>query len=114
MRGYGLSLAGFLHHEQLRQDGRRLQVDGEGPQDLHQTKFVVEHKGQDCSRTKQKLNPKSVMVRVIGGLKLQVHQVDSAEGRGQEEDLHDGVVQRDVVGEQVQVARGEYHCEQDL
>ena len=30
----GLRLARLAHHEQLRQDGHRLQVDGEGPQDL--------------------------------------------------------------------------------
>lgn len=30
----GLRLARLAHHEQLRQDGHRLQVDGEGPEDL--------------------------------------------------------------------------------
>ena len=30
----GLRLTRLAHHEQLRQDGHRLQVDGEGPEDL--------------------------------------------------------------------------------
>ena len=32
--GDGLRLARLAHHEELRQDGHRLQVDGEGPEDL--------------------------------------------------------------------------------
>lgn len=32
--GDGLRLARLAHHEQLRQDGHRLQVDGESPEDL--------------------------------------------------------------------------------
>jgi hypothetical protein len=32
--GNGLCLARLADHEQLWQDGHRLQVDGEGPQDL--------------------------------------------------------------------------------
>ena len=53
----GLGLAGFLHHEQLRQDGRRLQVDRERPQNLHKAEFVIEHKCQDGSRSQKELNP---------------------------------------------------------
>ena len=54
------------------------------------------------------------MVVVVGGLELDVHQVDGADGRGQEEDLHHGVVHGDEVGEQVQVAGQEHHGEQQL
>jgi len=54
------------------------------------------------------------MVGVIRGLKLQVHQVDSAKGRTKEENLHRSVIQRNEVGEQVQVTRREYNCEEDL
>lgn len=32
--GDGFRLPGLADHEQLRQDGHRLQVDGEGPQNL--------------------------------------------------------------------------------
>lgn len=38
MSGDGLSLTGLADHEKLRQDGHRLQVDGECPQNLGQTK----------------------------------------------------------------------------
>ena len=34
--GDGLCLPGLADHEELRQDGHRLQVDGEGPQDLRE------------------------------------------------------------------------------
>lgn len=34
MGGDGLGLAGLADHEQLGQDGHRLQVDGERPQNL--------------------------------------------------------------------------------
>ena len=36
VRGDGLRLPGLADHEELRQDGHRLQVDGEGPQDLRE------------------------------------------------------------------------------
>ena len=42
VRGDGLGFASLLDHEELRQDGHRLQVDGEGPEDLHQGELVVE------------------------------------------------------------------------
>ena len=54
------------------------------------------------------------MVGVIRGLKLQVHQVDSAKGRTKKENLHRSVIQRNEVGEQVQVTRREYNREEDL
>ncbi len=38
MGGDGLSLTGLADHEKLGQDGHRLQVDGERPQNLGQTK----------------------------------------------------------------------------
>ena len=54
------------------------------------------------------------MIAVVGRLELQVHQVHGAERRGQEEDLHGCIIQRDEVGEQVQVARREHAGEQNL
>ena len=39
----GLGLASLLDHEQLGKDGHRLQVDGEGPEDLHEGELVVKH-----------------------------------------------------------------------
>jgi hypothetical protein len=129
------SFTSFLHHKQLGQNGHRFQIDGESPQDLHQAELMVEHKGQQDSRPKQKFDPaklstlytekphsskdlitvpECVMVVVICGLKLHVHQVYGAERRAQEEDLHCRVVHRDEAGEQVQVASCKYTSEEDL
>lgn len=40
--GDGLGLTGLADHEKLRQDGHRLQVDGESPQDLGRTEEGAE------------------------------------------------------------------------
>ncbi len=55
-----------------------------------------------------------VMIAVVGGLKLEQHEIDGAEGGGKEEDLHDGVVNRDEVGQQIQVPRRKNQREQNL
>ena len=43
------------------------------------------------------------MVAIIGCLELDIHQIHSGRGRGDKEELHHRVVQRDEVGQQVQV-----------
>jgi len=75
--GNTLGLTSLGHHEQLGQDGHRLQIDREGPQDLHQGKFVVQKKGKKNRRAKEKLDPKGVMIAIIGCLELEIHQIDS-------------------------------------
>ena len=47
-------------------------------------------------------------------LEFQIHQIDSSRRAAYEEDLHDGVVERDKAGEEVQVPGHEPHQEQDL
>ena len=47
-------------------------------------------------------------------LEFQIHQIDSSGSTAYEEDLHDGVVERDKAGEEVQVPGHEHHQEQDL
>ena len=47
-------------------------------------------------------------------LEFQIHQIDSSRRAANEEDLHDGVVERDKAGEEVQVPGHEHHQEQDL
>jgi len=94
-------LAGLRHHEQLRQDGNWLQVDGEGPEDLHDGELVVEGQGQQDAGAKEELNPEGVVVSVVGGLELDVHQVDRG-GRGSDkEHLHCGVVDGYKVREKI-------------
>ena len=129
--GDRLRLPCLAHHEQLGQDGHALQVDGEGPEDLHHAELVVHHQGQQDARTQQKLYPEGVVITVIGclnktyisliviamswaHLEFQIHQIDSSRRAAYEEDLHDGVVERDKAGEEVQVPGHEHHQEQDL
>ena len=57
MTGDGLRLTGFAHHEELGENGDTFQVDGEGPQDLHHGKLVVQHESEDGAWSKEKLNP---------------------------------------------------------
>ena len=66
-----------------------------------------------CARRIEK-SPEGVMVLVVSGLKLHVHQVHGAERRAQKEDLHRRVVERYVAGEQVQVPGREHDREQQL
>jgi hypothetical protein len=49
-----------LDHEELGQDGDRLEVDGESPEDLHQRELIaaVRNQGEDKGRTDQEFNPK--------------------------------------------------------
>jgi len=112
--GDGLCLPGLGDHEELGQDGHTLQVDGEGPQDLHHAKVVVEDQGEEDCRPQQELDAEGVMVPVVGGLEFEIHEVDGGSRAGDEEDLHAGVVETDEVGHQVQVAGDEHHQEQDL
>ena len=66
--GDRLGLPGLGDHEQLGQDGDTLQVDGEGPQDLHHAELVINDKTKEDAGAKQELNTKCVVVAVIGGL----------------------------------------------
>ena len=43
-----------------------------------------------------------------------VHEIDGSRGAGDEEHLHDGVVEADEAGEEVQVAADEHDQEEDL
>ena len=112
--GDRLGLPRLGDHEQLGQDGDALQVDGEGPQDLHHTELVVEDNGQEGGGSQEELNPERVVVAVIRGLELEVHEVHCGGGAGDEKDLHAGVVETHEVGHQVQVPGHEHHQEEDL
>ena len=105
--GDRLGLPGLGDHEQLGQDGHTLQVDGEGPQDLHHAELVVEDDGEEGGGAEEELDPERVMVAVVGRLELDVHQVDGGAGRADEEKLHGGVVERDEGGEEVKISRAE-------
>ena len=64
----GLRLPGLSDHEELGEDGDALQVDGEGPEDLHDAELVVDHQSQEEAGAQQKLHPEGVVVTVVGCL----------------------------------------------
>ena len=66
--GDRLRLPGLGDHEQLGQDGHTLQVDGEGPQNLHHAELVVDDKTEEDAGAEKELNSESVMIAVIGRL----------------------------------------------
>jgi len=112
--GDGFRLAGLANHEELGEDGHALQVDGEGPEDLHHGELVVQRQGKQGTGAQQKLNPEGVVVAVVGCLELDVHQVDGSRRGANEEDLHTRIVQGDEVREQVKIPGDEYDEEEDL
>lgn len=63
--GDRLGLAGLADHEELGEDGHALQVDGESPEDLHDTELVVNHQCQENAGTKQELHPEGVVITII-------------------------------------------------
>lgn len=69
----GFCFTSFCHHEQLRQDGKRLEVNREGPQDFHDAKLMIKNEREDGRREKNKLDPEGVMIVVVGGLELEEH-----------------------------------------
>jgi hypothetical protein len=44
----------------LGKNGDTLQIDGEGPEDLHGGELVVEHQGKQRARTQQEFDPESI------------------------------------------------------
>ena len=114
MAGDSLGLASLGDHKQLGQDGDGLQVDGEGPEDLHDAPLVVEQHGQQGRGSNQKLHTEGVVITIVGSFKFEVHEIHGGSRTRDEEDLHDCVVDADEVGDQVQVPGHEHEQEQDL
>jgi len=75
---------------------------------------MIDHQREQGARHQQEFDAERIVIVVIGGLKLHVHQIHGGTGRGQEQHLHHRVVQAHVGGEQIQVARQIDHGEQDL
>lgn len=75
---------------------------------------MIDEDSQACNRCDEKLNSECVMVAVVGGLELGVHEVHSDIRRNHKDDLHDRVVQGHKSCEQVQVSCGVHHCEHYL
>jgi len=114
VRSDGLSLSGLGHHEQLGEDRYTLEIDGEGPEDLHDTKLMVEDQGEDGDGCEEELDTESIVVAIIGRFELYEHQVDCPSSAGNEKDLHRGVVDTDKVGDKVKISGDEHDEEEDL
>lgn len=114
MRGDGFRLSGLADHEELRQNRNGLQVDGEGPQDLHGVEGMIEHQRNQGGRDQQEFYSECVMIAIISGLELDEHEINCSEGGGEKENLHDGVVNRHEVRQQIQISRHKDERKQDL
>ena len=73
VRGDGLGLPGLGHHEELRQDGHGLQVDGERPQHLHHAELVVQDQGEQQGGQQQELNSGKLCVKGCTGFKIKLY-----------------------------------------
>ncbi len=54
----------------LGKNGDTLQVDGEGPEDLHGGELVVEHQGEQRARTQQEFDPECTKKTSVHGVHL--------------------------------------------
>ena len=70
--GDRLGLPGLGDHEELGQDGDTLQVDGEGPQDLHHAELVVDDQRQQDAGAEQELHAEGVVVTIVGRLQISI------------------------------------------
>ena len=71
---------------------------------LKRGKIMIDEERQSAHRHDEELHAERVVVAIISGLELDVDHVDCGEGTGNVHHLHTGVVHRDKVCEQVQVA----------
>lgn len=65
---------------------------------------MVDEQGQNHAGNQQELNSERVVIVVVGGTELQIHQVQSSERRDDEDEFHEGVVDADEGGHKIQVA----------
>jgi len=114
VRRYRFSFPGFRHHEQLGKNRNRLQVDREGPKNLHDGKLVVENQSENGDGGQDEFDPETVVVTVVGRFELEIHQVDCGSCRSYEEAFHDGVVHADEVGEQIKISGDKHDQEKNL
>lgn len=76
------------HHEKLRQNGDSLKIDGEGPEDFHKRKLVIEQQSQSGDRDQKKFNPEGVVIAVVSSPEFHVHEIQRSIGCAQEDNLN--------------------------
>lgn len=75
---------------------------------------MVDQERQSSHWNNQELHSEGIMVAVICSLELEVYQINSGHCGSNEDDLHDSVVNRDEVCEQIQVPCDEDQAKHDL
>lgn len=82
---------------------------------LERRELVIKDQGEDGARHNEVLDAQNVvLVDIVGGAVAHGDQVAGVERRGDEDDLHDRVVHRHKVPEEVDIARAEHQREQRL
>lgn len=64
---------------------------------------MVDYKREDYNRDDKKLDAEGVVVAVVCGLELQIHQVDGGVRGTNKENFHRRVIHRYEVAEEIQV-----------
>ena len=98
----------------MGEDRDALEIDGEGPEDLHNTELMVEDQGEDGDGSEEELYTECIVVAIICCFELYEHQVDCPSCAGNEKHLHRCVVDTDKVGDKVQISGDEHDEEEDL
>lgn len=75
---------------------------------------MVDEQGEDEAGHQEELNPERVVVVVVGGPELHVHQVNRGIGGYDEHKLHNSVICRYVGRQQIQVPGCVHYGEQNL
>jgi len=114
MGSQDLDLASSLEEEELREDRDSLKVKRESPRDLEKHELLVEEEGEDGARGDEEDDAEGVVVLVVGVAVAVEHQVHDGVGGRQENDLHDPVVHRLEVPEDVHVPSREHYRVQYL
>lgn len=124
MSRYCLRFTRPLEHEELREDSDGFKPDGEWPENLRDDKLVVEDERENEAGTKEVFDFEGVDGRVMGwsvgiGIRglmsewckwsgwpvLELHKVEDVDATPNEEELHNGIVQRHKTEEEVKVTR---------
>jgi len=105
--GDGFSFTSFTDHEQLRKDGNTLKVDTEGPENFQRSEFVVDEESEATNWHDKKFSSESVVVSIVCSLEFHVDEINGGVCAGQVNDLHNGIVRRNKVCEQIKVTSGE-------
>lgn len=105
VRGHALGLAGALDHEELGQNGHRLEPDTERPQHLPHGVVMGEDERQDARPNVQVASLERVELGVRGRTVHLLHHVQDVALRAQVAELEHQIIQRrEGVYEQIEVA----------